>query len=202
MTEFRQELGDGFRSVRWQEVLDEWRASEEKQWEPVFRERGFASWWEWRQSYLEELEVGKREWKEERVDRPHTVIPGLVIGGYRGWKQYRPVGKDTATFADVARPVAEGERSYAGTPRVDIRTNTKVMELVGHLRDTSILVLRCPSLQVVLEGAHRCAATSVEAVDVGSRSKFSARLRFCEFDETERPLLEAFARDRQIRTKS
>jgi hypothetical protein len=86
MREGESEQREMSRVIRWQYVLDEWRAAEEKQWEPVFRERGFGSWWECRKTYLEELEVGKREWKEERFVRPHEVIPGLVIGGYRGLK--------------------------------------------------------------------------------------------------------------------
>jgi hypothetical protein len=72
------------------------------------------------------------------------------------------------------------------------------MGLVGKIRDTTILVLQCPGLQVVLEGAHRCAATSLEAVDAAPRSSFVARFLFCEFEESERPLLEAFARDRAV----
>ncbi len=183
------------REIRWETVLDEWRAAEEGQWEPLFRERGFGSWWEWRQSYVPELGIENRTWTEQVVERPHGVIPGLAVGGFRGWKQYRPADKDCATYADVARPFAAGELSYAGAPRVDVRTNKKVMDLVGNLRDTSVLVLRCPSLSVVLEGTHRCAAVAVEAQD-GIRSSFAVGLRFCEFKESERPLLEAFARDR------
>lgn len=182
-------------SVAWPTVLEDWRAGEETVWGSVFKERGYDSWWEWRESYVKDLGLEGREWKETIVENPHEVISDLIIGGYRGWKKYRPEGKDAATYADVARPVMEGEMSYEGAPRADVRTNDRVKTLIEKIHDTTILVLQCGDLSVVMDGAHRCAATAVEALD-GNRSNFFIRLRICSFPESDRHLLEDFARDR------
>lgn len=186
--------------ITWADVLRDWEAAEAQRWESVFRERGYNSWWEWRKSYVEQLGLEDREWIEESIDNPHDVIPTLVIGGYRGWKPYRPAGLDVATFADVARPVESGGRSILDEPRIDVRTNETVMSLVGNMNDSTLLVLQSGDLRVLLDGTHRAAATAVEALD-GPRSSFVATLRSCQFDASERPLLEAFARDRRATIK-
>ncbi|MBI2473515.1 hypothetical protein HYV70_03115 [Candidatus Uhrbacteria bacterium] len=185
--------------IDWNTVLRQWQEGEEKQWEQLIRERGFSSWWEWRKSYVKELDLEQREWREEIIMKPHDVIPDLVLGGFRGWKQYRPADKDLVTFREMVSPVVSGEVSYAQTSRVDMRTNSRVMSLVGNLTDTSLLVLRSSDFSVVLDGTHRCAATAIEVVDTFLQpSSFVARLRTCQFSESERELLEAFARDREI----
>lgn len=201
MPEHKTEHRESSTSIPWQAVLEGWQAGEQEQWRELYTERGFASWWEWRESYVQELKLDRREWREEKVVHPHEVIPTLAVGGYKGWKKYRPAGKDVATFADLVIPPAPGELSYDSTPRVDVRTNQKVMDLVAHLRDTNFLVLRAGDFSVLLEGSHRAAAVAVEALDAAARSSFTAALRVCHFGDAERSLLEAFARDRQIVVK-
>ncbi|TAK03629.1 hypothetical protein EPO34_00500 [Patescibacteria group bacterium] len=179
----------------WQKVLSDWQREEEEAWRPLYTECGFGSWLEWRKSYIDDLQLERRVWTETVIENPHDVVPAYAIGGYKGWKPYRPAGKDVATFADVAAPAAPGEVAFDGTPRLDVRTNRKVASLVGALHDFHIIVLRCGDLNVVLEGTHRCAATAVEAAD-GNRSRFRLTVRTAAFDSSERALLEEFCRER------
>lgn len=188
--------------VEWSRVHQDWRQAEEERWRPLYESRGFKDWWEWRQTYVAELGLEQREWSEEMVQDPHQVIPQLVIGGFPGWKQYRPLGRDLATFADIVIPPTPGELAYNGSPRVDVRTNQTVMGLVGNLHETTLMGLACEDLKVALDGAHRDTATAIEAQDGSPRSSFTARMRWCQFDPSERHLLEAFARDRKAVTRT
>lgn len=186
--------------MSWENVLQDWQASEEEAWRLVYAERGFATWREWRESYVHDLRLDTREWSEELVVDPHRVVPGYAIGGYKGWKRYRPARKDVATYADIVRPPVPGEPSYAGEDREDVRTNGKVFALIGELRDATILALRCGDLTVVLDGSHRCAAIAIEAVD-DRRSAFTLRVRSAAFAPEERTLLEEFCKDRELVVK-
>jgi len=187
--------------IDWSTVLADWKTAEEKSWESLYFERGFDSWWEWRESYIEDLGLADRQWREEVIDNPHEVIPQFAIGGYRGWKKYRPAGKRVATYADVAIPVQPGELSFEGELRQDVRTNERVQELVGYLHDTTFLILQSPSLSVVLDGAHRCATIAVEAKDHIPYSNFRAFLRLATFSDEETNLLCKFAEDRKAIVK-
>ncbi len=189
------------KTISWINVLADWKAAEEKNWESFYHERGYASWFEWRESYIEDLGLMDRNWTEEVIKNPHEVIPNFTIGGYQSWKKYRPSGKRVVVFADVAVPVQSNEISYDNEPRQDVRTNGRVSGLLGNLHDTTFLILQSPSFSVVLDGTHRCAAIAVEAYDGVPFSDFHARLRFAAFFENETSLLRIFAEDRKAVVK-
>ena len=174
--------------ITWEEILKDWEADEVERYRELYESRGFNSWREWRQSYIDDLHLDTREWTQEECECPYDVIPTFVIGGYPGWHTYRPAGKDLTTFADVARPVQEGDMSFSGEPRIDVRTNEGVMRFTRDLQDAVILVLRCDDLRVVLDGTHRSAAIAVTAHDQLTRLVDSVTVRTCHFDSSERSL--------------
>jgi hypothetical protein len=100
------------------------------------------------------------------------------------------------TFEQLVSPVTPGELNRLGKPREDVRDNPKVRALVGGLYDTTVILMRAPGFETLLEGTHRLAAVAVEAAS-GSRSNFKLQVHVVDFGETERPLLEKFAQDRQ-----
>ncbi|MBT4856922.1 hypothetical protein HON52_01915 [Candidatus Uhrbacteria bacterium] len=186
--------------IDWTTVLADWKDSEEEIWRSHYTERGYDSWWQWRKTYSAEFDLPARRWTEEIVEDPHDVIPAIKIGGYRGWKIYRPAGLEIATFADIARHIVAGELSILGELRIDVRTNEKVKNRAGNLHDTTLLVLRSGDFTVLLDGTHRAAAIAVEAID-DIKSSLKVTLRVCHFDDSERSLLEKFAKDRRYVVK-
>lgn len=184
-------------NISWSTVLDGWREGEEAQWEPLYTQRGYDSWWEWRESYMKELHLADRTWTQEVIEDPHAYVKQLHIGGYRGWHQYRPEGIEAATFEEVVTPPTDNEMNYAGEARVNPRTNEKIMSLVGQLKDTTILVLKSGDFQVLLDGHHRCAAIAIESTD-GPRSNFQLTIQTCHFEPNEEELLRNFGKDRAI----
>jgi len=141
--------------MTWNDVQALWRTAEEEHWRAEYVRRGFADWWEWRKTYVDDLGLDRREWRVEVVPEPLTTVPSWFLGGWRGWKQYVP--PDVAafpTFADVARHPA-------------LRDNRTVMDMVGQLRPTRLIALRCGGETAVLDGTHRAAAIAVMAHDGG-----------------------------------
>lgn len=187
--------------ITWSEILKDWEADEVERYRELYESRGFDSWREWRQSYIDDLRLNEREWTQEQLKHPYDVIPSFVIGGYPGWHVYRPAENHLVMFADVARPVQEGEMSFAGSERKDVRTNEGVMRFTRDLSDAIILVLQSGDLRVVLDGTHRSAAIAVAAHDGLDRLVDAVTVRTCHFDASERAPLESFAKDRRAIVK-
>lgn len=183
--------------IDWIDVLRDWEVDEVEHYRELYESRGFDSWLEWRQSYIDDLHLDTREWTQEQLARSYEVIPTFVIGGYPGWHKYRPAGLDLARFTDVARPPSDGELSMLGESRVDVRTNEGVMRFTRELADAKILVIQCDDLRVILDGTHRSAAIAVAARDGLDRLVDSVTVRTCHFDSSERSILESFAKDRR-----
>ena len=132
--------------VPWSEVLEHWRAAEEESWRQYYTERGFATWEDWRITYRAALGLPERAWSLVLAeDMPHWFI-----GGFQGWKKYRPMGQDFTTFADVAR-----------SPQ--LLDNPKVKALVDGLCETTFIGLRCGNDIALIDGTHRAAAYAYRA---------------------------------------
>lgn len=140
--------------MTWLEVLDGWRQSEEEGWRPVYESRGFTDWWSWRQTYVSHLALDRRTWSLETMKDPLAEIPKWFIGGYKGWRMYVSEGIVFPTFADVVKHSL-------------LRENKKVMDLVGFMRSTRLIGLRCGGEIVVVDGTHRAAAIALMAKDGG-----------------------------------
>lgn len=184
------------KKVPWDEVFAGWRQAEEEIWRPVYEGFDWETWDAWRTMMIADLNLSRRTWTEEILEDPHNAIPLFAIGGWNGWKKYRPAGKDIASFADIAMPPQPGERSYSGEPRCDVRTNEKVKPLIGCVHGATIIALQFPDTIAVLDGTHRCAAIAVEAQDGGVRSSGVFRVQLARFDYSENDVLKKFCTDR------
>ncbi|MBI4253317.1 hypothetical protein HY623_04050 [Candidatus Uhrbacteria bacterium] len=184
------------KQLSWNGVFDGWRRAEEELWRPVYSGFGWESWDAWRQMMIGDLRLEGREWFEYEIEHPHTEIPHYSIGGWNGWKKYRPAEKDIALFSDIAIPPETGDRSYDGDKRIDVRTNDKVKSLIGCVDDTTIIGFHFPDCIAILDGTHRCTAIAVEAQDgrVVSHGRFTIRL--ARFDSSDAGLLRIFCTDR------
>lgn len=132
--------------VPWSEVLEHWRDAEEESWRPYYTERGFATWDEWRAVYRAALRLPERTWRKE----PAVDIPLWYIGGFQGWKKYRPEGERATTFATVAESPL-------------LLENAKIMSLVDSLRATTFIGVRCGNDIALIDGTHRASAYAYRA---------------------------------------
>ena len=177
----------------WAEVFDEWEASEKGHWEDVYTQRGFSDWKSWRMTYLNGLNIKETQWEDIVVENPQDYAKQLYVGGWNGWKQNRPDESPT-TFAQLVQPASDDTRT-------DVRTNTKVTNLIGTIHDTAILVLKAGDLQVVLEGTHRVAALAIEATDETQRSQGIITFRTADMGANNQHLLKEFASSIETITK-
>lgn len=186
----------GNKAVTWDEVFAGWRNAEEEIWRSVYEGFGWETWNAWRTMMIADLNLQKRTWTEEILKDPHVDIPLFAIGGWNGWKKYRPAGKDIALFGDIVRPPQPGEQSYLGEPPSDVRTNDKVKPLIGCVHDTTIIALQFPDTIAVLDGTHRCAAIAIEARDGGAKSSGTFCVQLAHFDDSENDVLKKFCTNR------
>lgn len=131
----------------WETVLDHWEHTESTAgWEPVWRDRGFSSWREWRLSYLGELNPSNRAWKRYRLSDPHLLLKDAFGGGFKGWREYAPQGATCATFEQIAS-------------HPNVAANTKVAGILDTFPAETVLI-GCTDGDrlMIFEGMHRSTA--------------------------------------------
>lgn len=169
--------------VVWNEVFAMWKAEEEEIWRSVYTERGFASWEAWRQTYIDDLGLANVHWTYEVVAQPEREIPTWYIGGWRGWKPYRPEGEEFSTFGTVA-----------ASPL--LMSNEKVQAIVRDMRPLRFILLRCGGDIAVLNGTHRAAAAALRI----ARGEVlpMAEAYIGDIPQRAKATFDAFRRDRMV----
>lgn len=138
------------RDMTWPEVLETWRKAEEGIWEPLFRERGFSTWEEWRMSYFDKANIDPTTfaWKQYRIERPEEMVPQFFVGPFKGWQQYLPEGKPRARFAELNDGIASNEKVRAVLN--DFPHETTMLGLVDGQGEVTLF-----------DGSHRAAALTI-----------------------------------------
>lgn len=139
------------RSVTWQEVFDYWRESEaDAGWDTVWKERGFESWDQWRETYADELGLAQATWEEFEVSRdPREFAAGLWAGGFNGWADFWPEGTQCARMSQIA--------DHPNVPH-----NDKIKKILEDFpKKTTIMLLSYATEYTVFEGMHRCATLAL-----------------------------------------
>lgn len=163
-------------NVPWSEVLAYWREAEEESWRPYYTERGFATWEEWRVAYRAALALPNREWSLV----PANSTPSWFIGGFQGWKKYRPAGERATSFATVAQSSI-------------LLDNPKIAALVEDLHATTFIGLRCGNDIALIDGTHRASAYAYRAAH--DMPLPACQVYIADISEDERPLFDQFRRD-------
>src|SRR5690349_9801703 len=75
------------RPLPWSEVWEIWRTNEANRaaWTQHFTSRGFKSWEEWRQNYINDFHCAERQWQLYRIVNPLQSIPNFHGGPFRTW---------------------------------------------------------------------------------------------------------------------
>jgi hypothetical protein len=141
------------RHCSWEEVFLEWYKGEgsRENWNVLARERGFASWADWRiQGYARRFECAKADWGFYEIDDPSAVVGGWFGGPFRGWTERHYDGGEAKSFAELAsRPEIESHR-VIGTIAA------------GYPEESVIVALELSDGRIcVIEGMHRACALAL-----------------------------------------
>jgi len=166
------------RQCEWEEVFLSWfkNEGENSHWNTLAKERGFASWADWRlHEYARHFECEKAKWGLYEIQNPSQVVLNWYGGPFKTWTEKYYGGKSTSSFADL-------------TTSQDINTIHTVQSLKeNYPRESVILALRLKDGRIfVIEGMHRTCALAIMAKEGKS---FQKNLIFAigESDLTELP---------------
>ncbi len=185
------------------EVLNLWVDQEGSRFKDLLKKRGFlrtedenlsdaihAASKAWRETYLRGIHPELREWAERNVSTADTLE--WRLGGWSGWKSYRPEGKTYTTFHDVIAAIDSPEAIIPTGHRDRIPETAK--DISNILANSVAIIIRCRSSVAVLEGTHRISAL---AYAITHHLPVPDDIRVIEtiLPETERDLFELFCED-------
>jgi len=143
------------RQCEWEEVFLLWFENEGKtsHWAELAKERGFASWAEWRlKGYARRFECEKAAWGFYEVSNPSEVVLSWFGGPFRTWIERHYDGEKTKSFSELAS-------------RSDISNHATVRAMTeNYPKDSVISALELSDGRIfVIEGMHRTCSLAVMA---------------------------------------
>jgi len=155
------------RQYEWEEVFLSWykNEGERESWNQLAKERGFASWAEWRlKGYARRFECEKAKWGFYEVSNPSEAVLNWFGGPFRTWIERHYDGEKTKSFSELAS-------------RSDIINHTAVRSMMeNYPKESVISALKLSDGRIfVVEGMHRTCALAVMAKE---RKPFSGKLVF------------------------
>ncbi len=142
------------KTLSWEDVLDIWRKGEEglEHWIKFWEEKGFSSWREWRQQYIDYLELDKiAGWHLYKINNPMKSVPSFRGGPYVSWRERHYKDGTFATFREIVQ-------------HPHIRNHDVVNEMIEHFpEETHFVGLITEQGVVIIEGMHRCCALALAA---------------------------------------
>ena len=140
------------RKLSWEEVFLFWyqNEGESESWNELARERGYASWAEWRlKGYAERFECASADWGLYEVSEPAKVFSSFYGGPFRTWIEKYYKGEKIKTFAELAKDS-------------EIRKKEAVQSMQKSFpSDKVICCLDVQGKIFVIEGMHRACALGV-----------------------------------------
>ena len=143
------------RKCEWEEVFLEWYKNEGENpgWVNLAKERGFASWADWRlNGYAKRFECAKANWAFYEIFDVSNVILNWYGGPFRSWIERHYDNEKTKSFGELAA-------------RVDVRENPGVnARFNNYPKDSVITALKLKNGKIfVIEGMHRTCALAIMA---------------------------------------
>lgn len=136
----------------WPDVFEIWRQNEDypnSHWIAHWQERGFKSWDDWRNTYLEPLDLKELEWGLYEITEPFKAIPLFHGGPFRSWIEKFYQGVEYPTFSDLAT-------------MPEIQAHQGIIKILANFPpQTTISAVVINGEAYVVEGMHRCAALAL-----------------------------------------
>ncbi|MBI4457661.1 hypothetical protein HY633_01715 [Candidatus Uhrbacteria bacterium] len=150
------QIPDGLRLIRrleWPEVFEIWRVNEEHRdgWKTHYKERGFASWEDWRMSAAKAFGLPELSWNLYEIFSPSETVPTFHGGPFRSWIERFYGGLVMPSFAEL---IANRELRAHGGVLAMIENFPENTVITGVLTDVGV---------VIAEGMHRCCAVTLAA---------------------------------------
>ena len=141
------------RECEWEEVFLCWYKSEGERanWNQLAKERGFASWADWRiNGYARRFECAKASWGFYEISNPSLVVGDWFGGPFRTWIERHYGGEKTKSFSDL-------------TSRADIVNNATIRAMTDNYPKESVVsALQLSDGRIfVVEGMHRACALAL-----------------------------------------
>ncbi len=145
------------RPCKWEEVFLEWykNEGENSDWTALAKDRGFASWAEWRlKGYAERFGCREAEWGLYEIMNPSPVVSEWYGGPFRTWIERYYGGAHAMQFSEIAK-------------HLGLQQASKIRSIVEDYPALSVIsALQLPDGTVhVIEGMHRSVALSIMLYD-------------------------------------
>lgn len=143
------------RECSWEEVFLAWykNEGEDPSWINLAKERGFASWAEWRlQGYAHRFHCPEAKWGFYEIEKPAEVVSGWFGGPFRTWIEKYYNGAKTKLFAELA-------------DHEELKNHKGVLAIMNNYpKDSVIVALEINDGRIfVIEGSHRSCALAMMA---------------------------------------
>jgi len=169
------------RRLSWPDVFGIWESAEAHlpHWKPLYKERGFSTWKEWRtETLIAGFRLSELFWGLYRISDPASVIPNFRGGPFRSWiaKVYAGRHSPTPTFAEIA--ATEHIRGSEAVRRI----------IENYPSSTTLIGLSTADGVVIVEGTHRSCAAALAASE-GRRLAADISLALAEYPFGSLPVL-------------
>ena len=137
--------------LSWKETFGFWRENEASRtnWIKAYKNRGFNSWDDWRQTYAKQLGCEKLRWNLYKLVDPAEHIPSFYGGPYRTWVERFYGGKRICKFSEIIK-------------LAEIQDHKEVNSIANNFpKETVIIGLVVKKEIVIIEGMHRCCAIAL-----------------------------------------
>lgn len=179
------------KKISWPAVYKIWKKNEEKNpaWIEHYQKKGFPSWKEWRNIYIEPLKLDKLNWQIKTISNPLLVIPNFYGGPFKAWKNnfYKKILRveqcSTPTFKKLAK-------------LKEVKNNERFTKLIQNFpKKTTLIALKINKKIIIIEGMHRCTALALMKTKKSVRtehcsvSTLKINLAFAEYPDIKLPIL-------------
>lgn len=203
-------LGSSLKNVlTFSEMFATWIHQEGNRYENLLVERGFLREEDrghvsalydascaWRKTYIDDLALEESIWTLRSVEEPGLAARSWYLGGWAGWKGYRPSHKRFTTFEDVAQGLIQNISGIPAHHPEDLPRLARKMKDIAS--QEAYFLLRCGDETAVLKGTHRLSAL-VYAFDTDMPTPaFLHSVYQCIFPLEKQDIFYRFCEDRPV----
>lgn len=143
------------KKLTWDDVFQIWQDNEGENpnWDKLAKERGFASWADWRlNAYAIPFLMPEADWNLFEVENPAEFIRNSYGGPFSSWQKKFYNGARYLSFAELAK--LKELQAHLGVQNLMANYPEETIILIVELND---------GRRIVLEGMHRSSALAIMA---------------------------------------